>query len=105
MKFCQLLGVRFHPEQVLGNLKYQCLLKFKFEMAGLICFLVIRINQIECILSPHYILTDRFLNRRGYLADMIVCHLLNVKFPFTHVLRNVAVFIQIWHSSIATYNN
>ena len=28
-----------------------------------------------------------------YLADMIFCHLLNVKFPFTHVLRNVAVFI------------
>ena len=38
---------------------------------------------------------DRFLNRRGYLADVIFCHLLNVKFPFTHVSRNVAVFIQI----------
>ena len=40
-------------------------------------------------------ITDRFSNRRGYLANMIFCHLLNVKFPFKHVSRNLAVLIQI----------
>ena len=46
---CRLLGVSFHPKEVLRNLKYRSVLKFVFKMAVFGSFFAIKINLVQCI--------------------------------------------------------
>ena len=106
MKFCRLLGVSFHPKQVLRNLKInRSLLKFDFKMATLRCLFAIKINLVQCILCGQYTLADRFLRNSGYLVEREVLSTFGCQFPSKRNFeksKNTEVCLNLtskwWHS-------
>ena len=94
VKFCQLLGVSFHPKQVLRNQKYQSLLKFDFKMAVLRCFFGRKINLVQCILCGQYIFADRFLR----MVEREVLSTFGCQFPSKRNFeksKNTEVFLNL----------
>ena len=80
-KFCRILGVSFHPKEVLRNLKIPksaeiCLQNRSVEM--LFCHK----NQPSGLhLCGQYTLADRFLRNSGYLVECEVLLTFGCQFP------------------------
>ena len=93
MKFCRLLGVSFHPKEILRIYKFRSLLKFDFKMAAMRCFFAIKINLhlMQCMLCGQYILADRFLRNSGYLVEGEVLSIFGVSFYPKEVLKNLKI--------------
>ena len=81
MKFCRILGVSFHPKEVLRNLKIQKSAKVCLQNASVEMLFCHKNQPSGLHLGCQYTLADRFLRNSGYLVECEVLLTFGCQFP------------------------